>query len=208
MATISRENISKLTDKLTVTVSASDYLPAFEQLLKKHAKSANIPGFRKGLVPAGMIKKMYGKGVFTEEVLRSVEKELNHYMQTEKLDIFGQPLPLETDAGQLDMNNPADYVFAFEIGLKPHLNVDLKDITVTRHKIDVTNTMIDEEVEKLKIRNGKMTDPEEVTIDDNVLNVTFIEADADGQPIVDGISKGNSVLVKYFAEDFHVCRKM
>lgn len=202
MATISRENTSKLTDKLTVTVSAGDYLPAFEQSLKKYAKSANISGFRKGLVPVGMIKKMYGKSVFTEEVLRSVEKELNQYMQTDKLDIFGQPLPLETDARQLDMNNPADYVFAFEIGLKPHVDVDLKGIAVTRHKIDVTNTMIDEDVEKLKIRNGKMTDPEEVTTDDNVLNVTFIEADADGQSIVDGISKGNSVLVKYFAEDF------
>ncbi len=202
MATISRENTGKLTDKLTVTVSTSDYLPAFEQSLKKYAKTANIPGFRKGLVPTGMIKKMYGKSVFTEEVLRCVQKELNQYMQTEKLDIFGQPLPLDSDARQLDMNNPADYVFAFEIGLKPPIDIDPKKITVTKHKVNVTDTMINEEIEKLKIRHGKMTDPETVTSEENVLNVTFTETDEQGNAIEGGISKGNSLLVKYFTEDY------
>lgn len=202
MATVSRENIGKLTDKLTVTLSKSDYMPAFEQSLKKYAKTANIPGFRKGMVPAGMIKKMHGAGVFTEEVLRTVEKELNKYMQEEKLDIFAQPLPLETDARQLDMNNPADYAFAFEIGLKPALDIDVKNITVTRHKVNVTDEMIEEEVERLKVRHGKMTDPEEVTTEENVLNVTFAESDAEGNEIEGGINKGNSVLVKYFAQEF------
>lgn len=202
MATVSRENIGKLTDKLTVTLSKNDYMPAFEQSLKKYAKTANIPGFRKGMVPAGMIKKMHGSGVFTEEVLRTVEKELNKYMQEEKLDIFAQPLPLETDARQLDMNNPADYAFAFEIGLKPVIDIDVKKITVTRHKVDVTDAMIDEEIDRLKVRHGKMTDPEEVTTEDNVLNVTFAESDAEGNEIEGGINKGNSVLVKYFAEAF------
>lgn len=202
MATVSRENIGKLTDKLTVTLSKEDYMPAFEQSLKKYAKSANIPGFRKGMVPAGMIKKMHGSSVFTEEVLRTVEKELNKYMQEEKLDIFAQPLPLETDARQLDMNNPADYAFAFEIGLKPAIDIDVKNITVTRHKVDVTDAMIDEEIDRLKVRYGKMTDPEEVTNDENVLNVTFAESDAEGNEIEGGINKGNSLLVKYFAESF------
>ncbi|HEX8462435.1 MAG TPA: trigger factor [Segetibacter sp.] len=202
MATVSRENIGKLTDKLTVTLSKQDYLPAFEQSIKKQAKNANIPGFRKGMVPAGMVKKMYGNGLFTEEVLRTVEKELNKYMQEEKLDIFAQPLPLETDARQLDMNNPADYAFAFEIGLKPALNLDIKNITVTRHKVDVTNEMIDEEVDRLKVRHGKMTDPEEVSTEENVLNVTFAESDAEGNEIEGGINKGNSLLVKYFSESF------
>ena len=202
MATVSRENIGKLTDKLTVTLSKQDYLPTFEQTIKKHAKNTNIPGFRKGMVPAGMVKKMYGTSVFTEEVLRTVEKELNKYMQDEKLDIFAQPLPLETDARQLDMNNPADYVFAFEIGLKPAIDIDIKNITITRHKVDVTDAMIDEEVERLKVRHGKMTDPEEVSSEENVLNVTFAESDAEGNEIEGGINKGNSLLVKYFAESF------
>jgi trigger factor len=202
MATVSRENIGKLTDKLTVTLTKEDYLPSFEQSIKKYAKTANIPGFRKGMVPTGMIKKMYGSSVFTDEVLRTVEKELNKYMQDEKLDIFAQPLPLESDARQLDMNNPSDYAFAFEIGLKPAIDIDVKNITVTRHKVEVTDAMIDEEVDRLKIRHGKMTDPEEVTGDDNVLNVTFEESDAEGNVVEGGINKGNSLLVKYFAGGF------
>ncbi|HLL42714.1 MAG TPA: trigger factor [Segetibacter sp.] len=202
MATVSRENIGLLNDKLTVTLSKDDYLPAFEQSIKKYAKSANIPGFRKGMVPSGMIKKMHGSSVFTDEVLKTVEKELNKYMQEEKPNIIGQPLPLDVDARQLDMNNPSDYAFAFEIGLRPEINIHLKNITVTRHKVDVTEAMIDEEVERLKVRNGKMTDPEEVTTEDNVLNVTFTESDVEGNEIEGGLRKGNSLLVKYFAPSF------
>lgn len=202
MATVLRENIGLLNDKLIVRLSKDDYLPAFEQSIKKYAKSANIPGFRKGMVPSGMIKKMHGSSVFTDEVLKTVEKELNKYIQEEKPEIIGQPLPLDVDARQLDMNNPSDYAFAFEIGLKPPIDIDLKNITVTRHKVDVTETMIDEEVERLKVRHGKMTDPEEVTTEDNVLNVIFTECDAEGNIIEDGIQKGNSLLVKYFAPDF------
>ncbi|MDB5193187.1 MAG: tig [Segetibacter sp.] len=202
MATVARENIGVLNDKITVTLSKNDYLPAFEQSIKKYAKTANIPGFRKGMVPAGMVKKMYGSGVFTEEVLKTVEKELNEYMTKEKLEIFAQPLPLENDSRQLDVNNPADYTFAFEIGLKPALNIDPKNIHVTRHKVEVTDEMINEEVERLIVRHGKMTDPEEVTGDDNVLNVTFTESDAEGNEIEGGVNKGNSLLVKYFHESF------
>ncbi|HWB27015.1 MAG TPA: trigger factor [Chitinophagaceae bacterium] len=199
MATVTRENIAPLNDKLTVTVSKTDYLPAFEQSLKKYAKNANIPGFRKGMVPAGLVKKMYGQGVFTDEILRTVEKELTTYIDAEKIDLFAQPLPLENDARMLDMNNPGDYAFAFEIGLKPSIDIDVAGIKVTRYKIEVTEEMIDEEVNRLQIRNGKMTEPETVTNDDNVLNVQFTETDAEGNEVEGGISKGNSLLLKYFA---------
>ncbi len=202
MATVTRENIGLLTDKLTVTLNKEDYLSGFEQSLKKYAKTANIPGFRKGMVPAGLVKKMYGQSVFTDEVLRTVEKELNTYLNNEQLDIFAQPLPLDNDARALDMNNPADVSFAFEIGLKPNFEIDTKKIKVTRYVIDVTNEMIDQEVERLQIRNGKMTEPEAVAGDENVLNVKFIECDENGNEIEGGISKDNSLLVKYFEPSF------
>src|ERR1700730_19097963 len=99
MATITKENIGLLHEKLTVKLERNDYLPSFEKALKDYSKKANIPGFRKGMVPAGLIKKMYGNSVFTDEVLKTVEKELTTYMSTEKLEIFAQPLPLpENDA--------------------------------------------------------------------------------------------------------------
>ena len=120
MSLVTRENIGVLTDKITVKVQKDDYLPSFEKALKDYSRKANIPGFRKGMVPAGLIKKMYGNSVFADEVLRSVEKELTSYMANEKLDIFAQPLPLpENDARQIDMTRPEDYSFAFEVVLKP-----------------------------------------------------------------------------------------
>lgn len=202
MASVTRENIGLLNDKLTVLLSKEDYYNGFEQSLKKYAKTANIPGFRKGMVPSGLVKKMYGQGVFSDEVLRKVESELNAYLNKEKLDIFAQPLPLDNDARALDMNHPTDYSFSFEIGLKPGFDIDTKKIQVTRYNITVTDEMIQEEVERLQIRNGKMTEPEAVTGDDNVLNVKFIESDAAGNETEGGITKDNSLLVKYFEESF------
>ncbi|HXB94691.1 MAG TPA: trigger factor [Puia sp.] len=202
MATVTRENIGLLTDKITVNVSKGDYLPSFERSLKQYGKQANIPGFRKGMVPAGLIKKMYGNSVFTDEVLKTVEKELTSYMSTEKLEIFAQPLPLpENDARQIDINNPADYSFAFEVGLKPAFALaDLGSAKPTRLKVEVTDAMIDEEIQRLQTRNGKMTEPAAVTGDENVLNLHFVESDAAGEPIEGGIAKDNSLLVKYFNE--------
>lgn len=202
MATISRENIGQLTDKLTVTLSKDDYLPAFEQSLKKYAKSANIPGFRKGMVPAGMIKKMYGPGVFTEEVIRTVEKELTQYIQEQQLELFGQPIPLDGNARQLDMNNPSDVVFSFEIGLMPKVEIDLKNITVTRHRVNVTDKMIDDEINRLSTRFGKMREKDEVTSEEDVINVSFVESNAEGTDIEGSAAKSNSLLVKYFREGF------
>ena len=202
MATITRENIGLLNDKLTVTLTKEDYLSGFESSLKKYAKTANIPGFRKGMVPTGLVKKMYGQGVFSEEVLRKVEQEMNAYMAKEQIDIFAQPLPLENDANKLDMNNLSDYVFSFEIGLKPEFEVNLSKFEATRYVVTVTDAMIDEEIGRLQTRFGKMTEPETVTSEDNVLNVTFTEADSKGNPVENGVSKDNSVLVKYFADKF------
>ena len=110
MSAVVRENMGLLTDKLTVKVSKEDYFPSFEKKLKEYSKTANIPGFRKGMVPVGMIKKMYGASIFNDEVLRSVEKKLYSYLNEEKPDIFAQPLPLEKDLNQLDINNPSDMI--------------------------------------------------------------------------------------------------
>ena len=202
MATVTRENIGLLTDKIVVNIAKGDYLPSFEKSLKQYGKQANIPGFRKGMVPAGLIKKMYGSSVFTDEVLRTVEKELTTYMSNEKLEIFAQPLPLpENDARQIDVSNPSDYSFAFEVGLKPAFSLaDLGTAPLTFHKVDVTPEMIDEEIERHQTRNGKMTEPETVATDDNVLNLHFTETDAAGTVLEGGIEKDNSLLVKYFNE--------
>ncbi|MFM7838370.1 MAG: trigger factor, partial [Chitinophagaceae bacterium] len=204
MATITRENIGRLNEKITIKVSREDYLDSFEKSLKQYSKKANLPGFRKGMVPTGMIRKMHGPAVFTDEVLRTVEKELNHYMDAEKLDIFAQPLPMrDQPADPMDMNNPSDYVFAFEIGLKPAFQLrDLAALQLPSYQVIITEEMVTEEVKRLQTRHGKMTHPEETTTEDNLLNVTFTECDAQGNPSEGGVHKENSLLIKYFKESF------
>ena len=203
MATVTKENIGLLHERLTVKLEKTDYLPSFEKALKDYSKKANIPGFRKGQVPAGLIKKMYGTSVFSDEVLRSVDRELIKYLETDKLDIFAQPLPIEIDVHQLDMNNPAEYVFHFEVGMKPDFALaDLSTAKTTRYKVTVTDEMINNEIERLQNRYGNMKDLDKVENDDNVLNVIFTQEDENGNDIDGGIKKDNSLLVKYFKESF------
>lgn len=202
MATITRENIGFLNDKLIVQVAKDDYLPSFEQTLKKYAKNANIAGFRKGMVPKGIIKKMHGQNVFTEEVLRRVEKELNEFVTKEQLDIFAQPLPLESDARALDMNNPGDYAFAFEIGLKPSFEVDTDHLKVTKYIIEVADESITEEIERLRKRHGNTIDQETISDDANML--TFLVTATNPTEEKNEEKKGQEMtrLLRNFSEAF------
>jgi trigger factor len=202
MPTVTRENISLLNDKITVTVNKEDYLPSFEKTLKQYAKQANIPGFRKGMVPAGIIRKMHGPAVFTDEVLRTVEKSLMDYLRQEQLDIFAQPLPADqNDARGINMQQPADYSFSFEIGLKPAFQVaDLSKAKVTRYDVQVTDEMVEEELQRLRKKFGKLEEPETVSSDDNVINLSFEACDSEGRVEEGAVAKENSLLVKYFAE--------
>jgi trigger factor len=156
------------------------------------------------MVPMQVVKKMYGSSVFTEEVLRTVEKEINGYLEQEKPEIFAQPLPAEDNGNilrQLDMNQPGDYSFSFEIGLKPSYQVaDLKAATITRRKVEVTPEMLEEEISRLQTRYGNMKDLDAVENDQCVLNLTFTEVDAEGNAVEGGVTKDNSLLVNYFSE--------
>ncbi len=199
MGTVVRENLGLLNDKLSVKVTAEDYLPAFTKKLKEYSKTANIPGFRKGMVPQGMIKKMYGAGIFNEEVLRSVEKELYTYLDKERPEIFAQPLPMANEMSKLDMNNPSDFSFDFEIGLKPEFTLaDVSKAKVNLYKVAINKEMLDEEIERMRVKGGKMTEPKEVNNEENVLNILFTEVAAENATELPNEPKENSVILKYF----------
>lgn len=203
MATVTQQEIAPLHKKLNITINKEDYLPQFEKSLKDYSKKANIPGFRKGMVPAGLIKKMYGSSLLTDEILRTVDKEVFKFIEEEKLDIFGQPLPVDFHLDNLDVNNPSNYTFAFEVGMKPDFQLpDFSKESPKRYKVQLIDEMVNEEVERLRTRYGNMTEPAEVNNDENALNVTFTETDAAGNEIEGGIKKDNSLLVKYFKEGF------
>lgn len=204
MATVTHQEVAPLHKHLNVTINKEDYLPSFEKSLKEYSKKANIPGFRKGMVPAGLIKKMYGNSLFVDEVLKQVDKQVNDFLQTEKLDIFAQPLPVDMNLQQLDVNKPDNYTFTFEVGMKPQVQLpNLAAQQVKQYKISVDDAMLNEEVERLRSRYGNMTEPEAVADENNVLNLTFTETDAAGNELEGGIRNDKvSVLVKYFKEGF------
>lgn len=203
MASVIKENIGNLHDKLTVKVAKEDYFPSFEKAIKDYSKKATIPGFRKGMVPTGMVKKMYGASIFYDEVIKTVEKELQEYLVKEKPEIFAQPLPMENDLRSLDMNNPSEYDFPFEIGLKPEITLDaITSAKPVFHKVKATPEMVNEELGKLIIKNGDLKDVETISAPENVLNVLFDECDADGNLVAEGIPKDNSILVNYFSEEY------
>src|SRR5437867_3760574 len=154
------------------------------------------------MIPAFLINRMYGSSLFADGVLRSIDRELVEYLETEKVDIFAQPLPDELNLRQLDVNSPTDYHFSFEIGLKPDFKLaDLGKTKTTRYKVKVTDEMINSEIARLQNRYGNMKDEDTVTTEENVLNVTFSEVDENGNNLPDGITKDNSLLVKYFAQN-------
>jgi trigger factor len=202
MPTVTQQEVAPLHKQLSVTINKEDYLPQFEKSLKEYSKKANIPGFRKGMVPAGLIRKMYGSSLFTDEILKVVDREVFKYIQDEKLDIFAQPLPVEMNLSQLDVNHPNNYTFTFEVGMKPDFNLpDLGTLPVKRYRVDINDQMVNDEVERLRGRYGNMTEPESVNSEENVLNVSFAELDSEGNAS-EGNGKDNSLLVKYFTPGF------
>lgn len=183
MASVTREAIANLHDKLVVKINKEDYMPAFEKSLKQYSKQANIPGFRKGNVPTGIVKKMYGQSVFTDAVLQQANEQLQQYMTTEKPSIFAQPLPLENSGMNFDMNNPEDFEFNFEIGLKPEFEVspinDKKGM-LNRYEIQVNDKMLDEEVENIRKRAGKVENPDTLENDSDIVYAKYEASDAEG----------------------------
>ena len=117
---ITRENIDALNAVVKVDIAKEDYSDKVEKILTDYRKTANIPGFRKGHVPMGMVKKQYGKAVLVDEVNKLLQDALNKYLTEEKLDVLGQPLPKQQDDIDWDGDN-----FSFEFDIKQKLLMEL-----------------------------------------------------------------------------------
>jgi len=202
MATVTRENIGNLHEKLTITVNPSDYQHSLEEGLKKQAKNATIPGFRKGMVPVGILKKMYGEKIIQEEIIKRVDSELGSYLKNEKLDILFNPLPISNNLHTLDVNSSKTYEFTFEIGLKPTINIDPSAVNVTKYVIEVTEKMVDDEANRLQLQFGKLIEQETISTDEDQLNIIFDEIFESGEIIEGGISRETSIYVKNFTPEF------
>ena len=199
MATVTRENIGKLHDKIIVKLAKDDYMPSFDKSLKQYAKNANVPGFRKGMVPAGMLRKMYGQSIFNEEVVRAAGKKLEDYMREEKLSIFAQPMIMpDTNRSQLNMEQPGEVDFAFEVGIKPEFEITAvkNKAKLTRYKIAVSDKMMDDEIERIKRRYGKVESQEVIKDKEDIIYSTYEPCDADGTVTGEGKIEDTEVLDK------------
>ncbi|WP_029033203.1 trigger factor [Salinimicrobium terrae] len=167
---ITRENIDELNAVLKVDIAKEDYSGKVEKVLKDYRKNANIPGFRKGHVPMGMVKKQYGKAVLVDEVNKLLQDSLNKYLTEEKLDVLGNPLPKEQDNFDWDSDN---YTFEFELGLSPQFGVSLdNEKPITNYKIVAGDEMIENQVKTLQKQYGKLVS-KEVAEEGDQLTGTF-----------------------------------
>ena len=158
---ITRENIDALNAVVKVDIAKEDYSDKVEKILTDYRKSANIPGFRKGHVPMGMVKKQYGKAVLVDEVNKLLQDALSKYLVEEKLDVLGNPLPKAQD--DLDWDAEA-FTFEFELGLAPEFDVNLKSKkAITHYNIVADDKMINEQVEHIQKQYGKIVSQNEVT---------------------------------------------
>lgn len=151
---ITKEQIDDLNAVVKVAITKEDYQNKVDTILKDYRKQANIPGFRKGQVPLGLIKKQYGKSVMVDEVNKLLQDNLNKYLTEEKLDVLGNPLPKQQD--NFDWDNE-ELAFEFELGLAPNFELSLKTKKpVTQYKIVADKKMVEEQVERLQKQYGKL----------------------------------------------------
>lgn len=166
---ITRENIDELNAVVKVEISKEDYSPKVEKILKDYRKNANIPGFRKGHVPMGLVKKQYGQAVLVDEVNKLLQENLNKYLTEEKLDVLGNPLPKEQENFDWDKD---DYTFEFELGLSPKFDVDVKTKeAITHYQIVADDEMIENQIKTIQKQYGKLVSKEEVEEGDLVAGV-------------------------------------
>ena len=173
---ITRENIDELNAVLKVAIAKDDYSEKVQKVLKDYRKSANIPGFRKGHVPMGLVQKQYGKAVKVDEVNKLLQDNLQKYLTEEKLDVLGNPLPKGQDGLNWDED---DYTFEFELGLSPKFEVDLQPKeAITSYKIVVDDKMLDNQIKTIQKQYGKITSKQEVEAGDEVSG-SFINEEAE-----------------------------
>ena len=168
---ITKENVDALNAVVKVDIVADDYQEKVTKVLTDYRKKADIPGFRKGHVPMGMVKKQYGKSVMIDEVNKLLQDSLNKFITEEKLDILGNPLPRVQD----DFNWDADTLsFEFELGLAPEFEIDLSEKNkIKQYNIVATDELLEEEVKNIQTRYGKMSSLDEATEHSNVTG-TFV----------------------------------
>jgi len=152
---ITSNYIDKLNGKITIEIDKKDYAEQVNSVLHKYSQTANVPGFRKGHVPMGLIKKQYGRAVIMDEVNKLIDKQLRDYIKDNEIDMLGGPIPIPQDNINWDSDKIA---FEFDVGLTPKFNIKLKfKKPITNYIVKADEKMINEQISSIQKQYGKLT---------------------------------------------------
>ena len=190
---ITQDKIDNLNSVLTVKITPEDYKERVEKAIKAQAKKAKLPGFRPGMVPAGHIKKMYGKNILVDEINTILNDTLSNYISENKIEVLGQPLPKVDDSKEFNWDFTDDFEFVYELGIAPEfeLNFSSKD-KLTYYQVKVDKDTLASRIKNLRKSYGKMSNPD-VSADDDVIYADLNQIAADGSVFEEGISNTASV---------------
>jgi trigger factor len=199
---ISQEKIDSLNAVVKINLNPEDYQPRVDKAIKEQAKKAKIPGFRPGMVPPSHIKRMYGKSILVDEINNMLSDTLNKYIEQEKLEVLGQPLPkLVEDEKVYNWDFADNFEFNYEVGLAPEFNIDFSsNDKLTQYVIKVDDETLASRIKNIRKSYGKMTNPD-VSADDDVLYSELVQLSPDGSLFDDGISNTTSVRLDQIVDE-------
>ena len=184
---INKEQIDELNVTVSVQVGVDDYESKVNDILRDYRRKANMPGFRPGKVPEGLIRKMYGKAVLIDEINKLISETLQNYIKEQELKLLGDPMPKQ-HGDNLDWEIGNDFTFDFDMGLAPDIEINLsKDDRFTKYQIIVDQNLIDKEVDHYTSRFGQLIDVDAVLDFSETLTGDIIELDGDGQPLQESL---------------------
>lgn len=191
---VSTTDTDKLEKVMTVKITEGDYKEKVEDLLKDYRRRADIPGFRKGKVPMGLIRKQYGKPILIDEVNKLIQKAVVEHIQEKELDILGDPLPREQD--DIDWDKQSEFNFEVELGMSPEVDLKpLSKIKVPYHKVVQDDKTVDNLIKEQRRRMGSLEEAE--TVEENgALRASFTEVDKSGKAVDEGIKSSAFLLME------------
>lgn len=199
---ISFENLSEVQGLLTIKLENADYSENVEKSLKVYGKKANMPGFRPGMVPMNLIRKMYGKSIKAEEINKILQEKIFGYIKDNKINMLGEPLPNdEKDDAMQDLDSD-DLTFYFDIAIAPKFDATpSKEDSIPYYEIKISDEMVDKQIKSYAQQNGNY-DSVDSYQDNDVVKGTLVELNADGSAKEDGINVANAVVMpSYFKNE-------
>ncbi len=197
---VDKHVIDQVNAVITIVLDKADYQEKVEKTLKNYRKKANVPGFRPGNVPAGLINKLYGKAVLAEEVQQLVGESLYNYIKDNQLNILGEPMA-SLDQPAIDFDTQESFTFMFDVALSPELTFTLnKKDTIPYYTINITEDMVNEQVKSMASRNGSYVKVD-VAEEKDVVKGQLTELQADGQPVAEGLVVEDAVLMPAYVKE-------